>query len=75
MAVLLGIASRRRSVVLVDEIENGLYYKHHKKYWDAILHFGRNYESQIFLTTHSREWLELSGAAGDEVDDIALWRL
>jgi hypothetical protein len=76
MSILLSIASRQRSVVLVDEIENGLYYTHHKKYWEILLAFARNYEGQIFLTTHSREWLAaLIEAAGDNVDDIALWRL
>jgi predicted ATPase len=76
MTILLAIASRRRSVVLVDEMESGLYYRHHKQYWKAILRFARDYESQIFVTTHSKEWLEaLILAAGDRVEDIALWRL
>lgn len=75
-AVLVTIASRPRSVVLVDEIENGLYYKHHENYWRAILKYARDYDGQLFLTTHSAEWLHaLPAAAGNEIDDVALWRV
>lgn len=73
--ILVAMASRPRSVVLVDEIENGLYYKHHQNYWRAILSNCREYECQLLLTTHSSEWLDaLASAAGDKVNDIALWR-
>jgi AAA15 family ATPase/GTPase len=76
MTFLLAIASRQRSVVLVDEMEDGLYYTHHESYWRAMLAFAREYESQLFITTHSKEWLEaLLRAAGNDVRDIALLRL
>jgi predicted ATP-dependent endonuclease of OLD family len=76
IGVLLGIASRSKSVVLVDEMENGVYYKHHRALWGALLHFTRAYETQLFLTTHSEEWLKaLISAAANDVDDIALWRI
>jgi predicted ATPase len=76
VSVMLCIASTDRSVVLVDEIENGIFHTHHKSLWRAILALIRNYEGQIFATTHSYELLEaLVQAAGDKLDDIALWRL
>jgi AAA15 family ATPase/GTPase len=76
VGVLLGIASRSKSVVLVDEMENGIYYKHHRALWQALLHFARTYDTQLFLSTHSEEWLKaLVSVAGDQVDDISLWRI
>jgi ABC-type transport system involved in cytochrome c biogenesis ATPase subunit len=77
IAIMLAIASREKSVVLVDEIENGIYHKHHMAMWRGLLGFAQKYDSQLFLTTHSGEWLDaLSEAAADEIfDDIALWRI
>ena len=75
VSIMLAIASRPKSLVLVDEIENGLYFKHHTALWRGLLALARRYDSQLFLTTHSEEWLEaLVEAAGDEVDDLSLWR-
>lgn len=76
VAVMLAIASRPRSVVLVDEIENGLYFKHLPAIWRGLLTLARKYDSQLFLTTHSEEWLKsLAATAKDDVDDIVLWKM
>lgn len=76
VGVLLAIASYPRSVVLVDEAENGVYYKHHEAYWRNLLSFARTHDSQLFISTHSEEFLEaLVNAAGNDNSDIALWRI
>jgi hypothetical protein len=76
ISVMLAIASRERSIVLADGIENGVFHTHHVGLWRSILDLIKNYKGQIFATTHSYEWLEaLVKAAGDKLDDIALWRL
>ena len=76
IGVLLGIASQPKSIVLVDEMENGVYYKHHDALWRSLLMFTRSYKSQLFVTTHSEEWLRaLINAAGNDIDDIVLWRI
>jgi predicted ATPase len=70
------IASRDHSVLIIDEIEAGLYFKHQAGLWRSMLQFAREFDSQLFISTHSEEWLEaLVDAAGDEHDDIALWRI
>jgi predicted ATPase len=75
IGVMLAIASRSKTVVLVDEMEDGIYYRHHESIWRAILAMARNCDSQLFVTTHSDEWIRaLIRAAGNNVDDIALWR-
>jgi ABC-type transporter Mla maintaining outer membrane lipid asymmetry ATPase subunit MlaF len=76
ITLLLMIASRQRSVVLLDEVENGLFHTHHKAFWQALLKFARQYESQLFITTHSEEWLEAFAlVADDNIDDVSLWRM
>jgi hypothetical protein len=75
VSFLLAMASSPRSVILIDEIDSGLYHTHHVGLWRTILQFARSYESQLFVTTHNEEWLEaLFDAAGSDVADIALWR-
>ena len=76
VSALLSIAHRQRSIVLFDELENGIFYSHHETIWKALITFASKYEGQIFLTTHSAEWLRaLVAAAGDNTENIALWRI
>jgi ABC-type transport system involved in cytochrome c biogenesis ATPase subunit len=77
LSILLVLASHPRSVVLVDEIENGLYYKHHMSFWRWIVSFSKASESQLFLSTHSAEWLKSLTTAvdADEMKDFAFWRI
>lgn len=77
LSVLLVMASHPRSVVLVDEIENGLYYKHQQSFWRWLLSFAKTSGSQLFLSTHSNEWLTALIDASDatEIENISLWRL
>ncbi len=76
VGILLAMASRSSSILLVDEIENGIFHTHQASVWRALLAFTRDYDSQLFVTTHSQEWLEaLVEGAGEDVGDISLWRL
>jgi AAA15 family ATPase/GTPase len=77
LALLLTIASRPKSVLLVDEIEAGLYHRHLRGLWKSIISFAHTYDSQLFLTTHSEEWLEalVDTAEPQLLDNIALWRI
>jgi ABC-type transport system involved in cytochrome c biogenesis ATPase subunit len=76
ITMLLMIASRDQSVVLIDEVENGIYYSHHAAFCRAMLAFANEYDSQLFVTTHSEEWLEsLSSSYIAKKDDVSLWRL
>ena len=76
MALLLVMASRRRSVITVDEIENGIHHSRMEDVWRAILLFMRKFDSQLFVTTHSLECLSaLARAAGRGLEDISLWRM
>jgi len=73
--IMLAIASRKKSVVLVDEIENGIYYRHLGELWRSIITSIREFDGQMFVSTHSKECLTaLVEAAGNDTKDISLWR-
>jgi predicted ATPase len=55
--LLLGIEVAQNGIVLVDELEAGLYYKQLPEIWTALLAGARRVEAQLFVTTHSRECL------------------
>ena len=58
LGFMLAIALRPRAIVLIDEIENGIHYAHLAAIWRSILSLAREYETQLFISTHSRECLE-----------------
>ena len=63
---LLGIADTERGVVLIDEIENGFYYKHMPAIWRALLEFAEKYDTQLFASTHSEDCLEAAAEAAKD---------
>jgi hypothetical protein len=76
MGIAGAIASRDHSVVLVDEIENGIYYRHMESMWRMLIRFARDNDSQIFASTHSRECIKaLFNAGAGELSDIQLIRI
>jgi len=76
LAIMLTIASRPRSIVLVDEIENGIHWKHFPFLWRAIVSLLRENDSQLFAVTHSGECLRAAAqATGKKTDDVELWQM
>jgi hypothetical protein len=76
IAILVGIAFARRGVVLIDEIENGLYYGIDTALWEAISNYAYSNDTQIIATTHSKEFLQAIAPLVDEGDrDYALLRI
>jgi hypothetical protein len=75
-AILLALTHREEGLIMVDEIENGIFHARQRGFSKALLELAREYRSQIVMTTHSVEWIEnFSEAAGDQLEDIAFWRL
>ncbi|MGE0717013.1 MAG: ATP/GTP-binding protein [Alphaproteobacteria bacterium] len=76
IGILLAIASNPGTIVLVDKIENGLYYKHYGALWRLLLSLCRENNSQLLLTTHNIEWLNhLLENTKKKHSDIALFRV
>lgn len=53
--LILRIANCQDGVLLIDEIENGMHYSILEKIWEAIIRAAEKYNTQLFITTHSRE--------------------
>ena len=57
LSIMLAIASSPKSVVAVDEIENGIFHTHYAGMWRTIVSLLIENESQLFVSTHSDECL------------------
>lgn len=70
LSILLAVAFRKKGVVLVDEMENGFYYKKVPEMMSSIFDSCRANEVQLFMTTHSLEFLRalLPSIKGHEKD-------
>jgi hypothetical protein len=77
LSILLGAASARKGLLLVDEIENGLHYSVMTKVWKAIGAAARTFDVQVFATTHSDECIRAAYNAfsDDDAFDFRFHRL
>ena len=76
LALMIG-ASPKGALILVDEIENGLHHSVMQSVWSGIAQFAREFDVQIFATTHSWECIHAAHRAfsEDELYDFRLHRL
>lgn len=56
--ILAAILYRNRGVVLIDEVENGLYYERLPALWQTMLRLAKENDTQVFVSTHSYECLQ-----------------
>jgi len=54
-SLVLAISNAPNGIVLVDEIENGLHYSILTRMWQAIGEAAKQFNTQVFSTTHSLE--------------------
>ncbi len=57
VSILLAIRGFAGGIVLIDEIENGLYFDIMTHVSGSILAFAQQHQTQLFMTTHSKEYL------------------
>ena len=57
LAVITALSTVSGGIVLIDEIDNGLHYSALRILWKGILQAAREYDVQVFATTHSAEAL------------------
>ena len=79
LSIILSIISVPHGAVIIDEMENGLYYGDLEKLIYGIMKLSATYESQVFATTHSYELLQAAAKVieGNEEfeNDTSLIRL
>lgn len=64
--IVTTIAEKTNSIILIDEIENGLHYTAHKLLWKSIFNIATEFKAQLFISTHSIETLNCLKALMDE---------
>jgi len=75
LTILLIIATSPNGTILIDEIEDGFYFKKMASTWKVIHGFAKANGTQIFATTHSQECLAaLLPVLEANEDDFALIR-
>jgi AAA15 family ATPase/GTPase len=70
ITILSAVLLRRKGIVLIDEIENGLSYKSFTALWKYLLAFATENDTQVFASTHSSECVKalLPAMEGHEND-------
>lgn len=58
LALVLGLVNSANGICLIDEIENGIYYRRQTDIWKVIGHLVEKLNIQLFATTHSRDAVE-----------------
>ncbi len=72
LAIALGLSKASNGVLLIDEIENGLHYSVMQDVWRAIGEAARQFNVQIFATTHSMECIIAAKEAFEGTDDLSV---
>lgn len=77
IAAILAAIAQEGGIVLVDEVEGGLYHVRHQRLASALIEFARRYHTQLFMTSHSEEWLQnfLQATDPKNCSDILFWRM
>jgi AAA15 family ATPase/GTPase len=76
--LLLNIYEKSDSILLIDEIENGLHYTSQRTLWKGIFEAAKRFNVQIIATTHSYDCIRtFSSAISDESfeNDTRLFRI
>jgi AAA15 family ATPase/GTPase len=68
LSYVLSIVSNPKSIVLIDEIENGIHYTKHEEIWKLLFSLAEEYDVQIFANTHSYEMVKAFNNACIDLD-------
>jgi AAA15 family ATPase/GTPase len=63
------LLSQKDSIILLDEIENGIHYTQLDRLWEIILTISKQQNVQVFATTHSKECIESYARVAKKLED------
>jgi AAA15 family ATPase/GTPase len=69
--IILKIINNQDSILLIDEIENGIHHSNQIAFWEFLYRLAEQLNVQIFATTHSLEMTEAFIKAGLDRQDSA----
>jgi len=56
--ILLAFYKAKNGYIFIDEFENGIWYKNYDLIWKNIILLSKKFNTQIFITTHSKEVID-----------------
>jgi len=73
----VAIANSRGGVVLIDDIELGVHHSTIPSVWRSLANAAQRFDTQLFATTHSYEWIAAAAKTEQEsfLSDLRLHRL
>ena len=63
------LLTQKNSIILIDELENGIHYSNLDKLWEIILTISKEQNVQVFATTHSKECIESYARVAKKLED------
>ncbi len=74
LMIALALVSAKDNILLIDEIDLGLHYSVHEQLWELIFQFAKEWNIQVFATTHSHDCLSAFSyvANRDEYKEMGL---
>jgi len=79
LSIILAISDTKNGIVLIDEVENGFYHSSQEILWNAIFESAKEFNVQIFATTHSLECVKAFSSSYSRLekdnDEIRLYRV
>ena len=63
------LLAKKKSIVFIDEIENGIHYTNLDELWRIILTISKEQNVQVFATTHSDECIESYARVAKSLED------
>jgi AAA15 family ATPase/GTPase len=69
--IILRIVNNENSIILIDEIENGIHHSNQVAFWSILYRLAKELNVQIFATTHSLEMIKSFIEAGAEYENMA----
>lgn len=73
--LMLAILTFQGGIVLVDELENGMFHGQFSLAWKTLTELARHHETQLFISTHSKECLRSAlETIAEHRDDFTLLR-
>ena len=69
LSIILAMSDTQDGIVLIDEIENGFFYTSQELLWNALFESAREFNVQIFATTHSMECVKAFSSSYSQNDE------
>ncbi|MDM8526019.1 AAA family ATPase [Desulfococcaceae bacterium HSG8] len=72
---VLRLVNTRKSILLIDEIENGIHYSNQHSLWQMLFRLSLEFDIQVFSTTHSLEMIQTFSDVGLEsgIEDAGVY--